>query len=385
MSVTSEKATTARFIFVICQHGAETAVKQEVMGNHPNLRLAFSRPGFLTFKIDPDNPLPERFSLRSTLARTYGWTIGKVEGTDAGALVDQIRGQVSPTDWERFHVWQRDLALPGSRGFEPGATPLAEDIGRLLEDHLSSRGKKLIPNQVAKPDEKVFDLILVEPNQWWFGFHFAGTVAGRWPGGVPPVTLPDEIVNRAYLKAFESVAWSGITIQPGDVCAEIGSAPGGCCQFLLDQGAAVIGIDPAEMDATVLEHKDFRHIRKRGHEVKKKEFKDVRWLFADINIVPNYTLDTIADIVTHQSVDLKGLILTMKLTDWKLVADIPQLIARVREMGFSVVKTRQLAFNRREFCLAAVKDKFVLRIGKKGTKTKQNAQASSTSSGESPD
>jgi len=69
--------------------------------------------------------------------------------------------------------------------------------------------------------------------------------------------------------------------------------------------------------------------------------------------------------VNHEAVDVKGVILTLKLSDWKLVAGIPDLIAAAKRIGFQVVKARQLAFNRQEFCLVAVKDKFLLRMGKK--------------------
>src|SRR5690349_20007277 len=39
------------FVFATCQVGAEIALKQEVARTAPNLRFAYSRPGFLTFKV----------------------------------------------------------------------------------------------------------------------------------------------------------------------------------------------------------------------------------------------------------------------------------------------------------------------------------------------
>ena len=129
--------------------------------------------------------------------------------------------------------------------------------------------------------------------------------------------------------------------------------------------AGVLGIDPAEMEKEVLDHPNFIHIRKRGHEVRKREFADVSWLLADLNMAPAYTLDTIGDIVQHNSVDAKGIILTLKLTDWKFINELPSVYTRVKGWGFQVVKSRQLAFNRQEFCLIAVKDRFMLRAAKK--------------------
>ncbi len=353
------------FIYVICQNGAEAATKLEIMTSHPNLKLAFSRPGFITFKVDPHDPLPERFNLKSTLARTFGWSLGKTSGDEAGAMVAEIAAVPRFEEAKQIHVWQRDPVIPGRNGFEPGVSTLAREIGKLFEQTEPGLKNNLVANRESKPDELVFDVVMVEPSEWWYGYHFANTVAGRWPGGTPLFNTSVETCSRAYFKLKEALLWSGITIQPGDVCAEIGSAPGGACQLLLELGAHVIGIDPAEMDPGILEHENFTHLRRRGNEVKKRDFRDVRWLLADLNVDPNYTLGNVAEIVNHDSIDIKGVILTLKLTDWRMVAEIPELIAETKMLGFQVVKARQLAFNRQEFCLIAVKDKFLLRLGKK--------------------
>ena len=107
-------------------------------------------------------------------------------------------------------------------------------------------------------------------------------------------------------------------------------------------------------------------MRCRGKEIRKKEFKDVKWLFSDVNVAPQYTLDIVTDILSSQYVNkIHGLILTLKLSDLELAADIPKWITAVKNLGFQIVKTRQLAFNRREICLMAVKDRFALRSSRK--------------------
>ena len=367
-----ETNENAPFLFVVCQNGAEAATKLELITAYPNLRLAFSRPGFITFKVLPGIASPnisERFSLRSTLTRTAGWSLGKVRGDDANELVRQVCQSEKLANAKHLHVWQRDPVIPGKNGFEPGISPLAQEVGELFSKSDVIAENKIPINRVAKADEFVFDIVMVEPNEWWIGYHYATSVAGRWPGGAPKFDTTTEVYSRAYFKLKEALLWSGISISPGDVCAEIGSAPGGACQLLLEMDAQVIGIDPAEMEPGVAEHDRFFHIRKRGSEVRKREFSDVNWLFADLNTAPNFTLDMISDIVAHESVNIKGMVLTLKLSDWKSVAEIPVYLKRVKELGFQVVKARQLAFNRQEFCLAAVKDKFVLRSGKRKTKT----------------
>lgn len=360
-------SSQAKFVFVICQSGAEQAARKEILAL-PGFRLAFSLPGFLTFKVAPD-VLPDRFTLPLTLARTWGWSAGKVIGEDGKQLADQIFEQIDLTECKNIHVFERETAMPGTKGFEPGISPLAASIGELFEAHPSIKGKNINVNRVAGVDEKVIDVVLVKPNEWWFGYHFALTKQGRWPGGVPSIDTTNERTSRAYFKLKEALLWSGIKIEPGDKCAEIGSAPGGACELLLEMGANVLAIDPAEMEPAIEAHENLTYVRRRGHEVKKKDFKGVKWLVADLSMAPKYTLDTVRDIVAHEVVNLSGIVLTLKLSDWSEVADIPEMIKAVKKMGFQFVKTRQLAFNRQEFCLVAAKDKFAIRAAIKKKKT----------------
>ena len=374
-SPAASSVSQSEFIFVVCQNGAEAAARLEILSNHPNLRLAFSRPGFITFKVEPES-MSTKFVLRSTLARTYGWSIGRCEGEIAGELIEQMLGAKLLLQADRLHVYQRDLYIPGRNGFEPGISPLAAEIGLQLEDRLKSRDSgELLVNRVAKVGQLVFDIVVVEPNQWWYGFHYAETTAGRWVGGVPQLATQSEVFSRAYFKLQEALLWSGLHIQPGDVCAEIGSAPGGACQLLLEKEALVLGIDPAEMELELLKNKNFTHIRRRVSDVKHRDFRPVKWLFVDMNIDPQFTLETVRQINAYQQVNIKGMVLTMKLADWSLVKKIPELTQEIKGLGFQIVKTRQLAFNRQEYCLVAIKNKFVLRDSRRSGKTAVKLEA----------
>ncbi len=354
--------TPSPFIFVICQNGAETVCRTEVLANHEGLKVAFARPGFLTFKCDPE-VLPEKFHLKSTFARTCGWSVGNTTAADINDQIQALLELDVIQHANHLHIWQRDRTQPGTKGFEPGPTVLAQLAGEQVAAAISSAtGKKIPLNRNAKADELVFDIVMVEPDNWWLGYHYSIARSQSWPGGVPRMDVDQEVVSRAYFKLQEALLWSGIRIQTGDVCTEIGSSPGGACQLLLEKGATVIAVDPAEMDPEIAGHENLTHLRCRGREVRRKDLKDVRWLISDINVTPNYTLDTIVDIVSNQHTrSIRGLILTLKITDWKLATDIPVWKQRIRDLGFQIVKTRQLAFNRNEICLVAVRDRFALR------------------------
>jgi 23S rRNA (cytidine2498-2'-O)-methyltransferase len=345
------------FLFICCQVGAETALKAEIARRHPRFRFAYSRPGFVTFKL-PGRELPDDFDLESVFARTWGHSLGRLEGERAEALAEQVWQLAGDRDYKYLHVWQRDAAVPGDGGFEPGVTPLADEMGRLIAEARAVHdpaSKKLPVNRRAHSGDLVLDCVLVEPNQWWIGYHRAKTIATRVPGGVIPVEIPPEAVSRAYLKMEEALKWARPPMEPGDHVVEIGSAPGGSCQALLARGLMVTGIDPSDMAPEVTAHPEFVHVKARASDIKRRDFREVRWLTADSNVAPKHTLDTVEAIVTHADVHVQGLILTLKLLDWSLAEQIPKYLERIRSWGYRYVRARQLAHNRQEICVVAMR------------------------------
>ncbi len=350
------------FLFVVCQAGAEAALKNEVARKHPTFRFAFSRPGFVTFRVPEELSHDRKFDLNCVFGRTWGYSLGKVTGTDVDTLVREVWTELSqryPSDvlrkFRHLHVWQRDSAIPGDNDFEPGISPLADEIGEALlrlRPQLDPEWSLLL-NEDAQPEDRVLDCVLVEPGEWWFGWHRAKSLESCWPGGVPEIEIPEDMVSRTYMKMAESLLWSDLPIKRGDACVEIGSSPGGSCQALLRHGCAVTGIDPADMDPLLTSNPMFTHIKGRAKTLKRKVFSRFRWLMADASVAPRYTLDTVEAIVTHSDVKVRGLILTLKLTTWNLAEQIPLFNKRVREWGFQRVRARQLAFNRQEICLVA--------------------------------
>ena len=135
----------------------------------------------------------------------------------------------------------------------------------------------------------------------------------------------------------------------------------------------------------MLEHPRFRHLRKRGKDVRRHEFLGVRWLVADMNIAPEATLDEVEAIVTHPGVSIRGMILTLKLSEWSVAERLPELTARVRSWGFRDVRMRQLVTGGQEVCLAALRRKELRRLGALGgmrvSRQRQHSRAAAEGSG----
>lgn len=380
------------FVFVSCQVGAEKALKQDLGKHHPQLVFAFSRPGFVTFKVDGSIALDQ--PLKSPFARAFGISLGSIklpenspEEPDLQAVLDLLPSQ----RFQHIHVWRRDHNVPGEKGFEPFHLPQSIEFGEKLrqfatqfeentegensKDANDAANQRVLSkadvNRTAKNGDAVADIIVVDPNHWFVGWHKAFHLPSRWPGGVPPLRAKEDMVSRAYLKMQESLRWSQLPIAENDLALELGSSPGGSCLALLESGLQVIGVDPAIMDERILAHPNFKHYRARAADLKRKEFADVKWLFADANIAPGNTLDAIEAIVTNRRVHIQGMLITLKLLSWEMASEIDNYVERIKGWGYRHLRVRQLAFNRRELCVYAAKSKARMRFTRRSKSAKK--------------
>ena len=360
-----------QFFFVACQRGAENALKAEVAAGPIAARPSFSRPGFVTFKLDDPCKNPKQFQLPSTFARAVSLSIGKVRGEHAAELVelvweiDEVQALVASGELADLHVWERDREVPGTRGIEPGPTELSRTVEALLRQKSPIEALRSMPDELRPPSRRnrwVLDVAMIEPGEWWIGCHRTTRRTDCWPGGVVPLALPEHAVSRAYLKMQEALHWSALPTTRGQVCIELGCAPGGASQALLDAGLKVVGVDPAEVAPEVLADSNFTHIRRRSVDVPRKALQGAQWLAVDMNVAPTYTLDAVEQIVTDPQASIRGMVLTIKLADLALAAELPKWVERVRSWGHRDVRTRQLAHNRQELCLVALRSRGQRRV-----------------------
>jgi 23S rRNA (cytidine2498-2'-O)-methyltransferase len=350
---------TSQFIFTTCQVGAEPALKKEISKNHPSLRFAFSRPGFLTFKSNV--PLNLDFELNSIFTRAYGLSITKAALIDAPAAIREVeatlRQGISPV---HLHIWERDQHKPGEepKGFE--ATAWTDAVA----NHLKRKSSE------PAPGDLVLDLIAVEADQLWIGAHRHSASHSIYPGSKPSIELPENAPSRAYLKVEEAIRWSHAPIQFGDCAVEIGSAPGGASYALLQRGVNVVGIDPAEMDQKVLEFgtKRFIHIQQTIATVRREDLPEqVDWLLLDMNVSPQITLFQVDRLVSRMQNCLLGVMLTVKLNEWSIADQIPDMLAHLKAMGMTRVRATQLPSNKQEL--------FIYGLTRKGLTRKKTTKA----------
>lgn len=316
----------------------------------------------MTFKFGEGLTPEEGFQFETIFARTWGFTLGRVDATNRTEAAQKVWQLAEGLPVRMVHVWPRDSAPPG-RSDPDHPWPAEVDEIRSAICRAAPQGLDLFSatTKLRHTELKgalVLDCVLVEDTEWWVGFHRIAGPETLHPGGRFPLVLPEHAVSRAYLKMEEALRWCGFPIPPHARWAELGSAPGGSSQALLDRGYEVLGVDPAEMHPAVLAHPKFTHLRRRTTQAPRRAFRKIRWLAADINAAPNYTLDAVESLVTYPQINIRGMILTLKLPDWALAEKIPDYLKRIQGWGYNVVKARHLWYKKQEICVAALMKPF---------------------------
>ena len=343
------------FLLCACQAGAEGPLRERFAERFPDSRAGAWRKGAVTFRLPPPTaaaaggPRSAEILDAVVFARTVIHSFGQATGVDATMLAANAAELAGSHAWKRVHCW--------SRQFTPGPPPpaVAAAITAARRSLAAACGLPADSEPVASPGELVLDAVLDTPERWWVGWHRAEEPAGCWPGGIyPPAVsaLPAGKVSRAWLKLDEAIALFGIPFEPGQQAVELGAAPGGACQRLVEAGLRVVGVDPAVVDPAVAALPGFTHWRMRARDVPLARFAGTDWLVADMNIDPKSSLAALGRVATARGVQLEGIVATLKIPTWSRAAELPAWLAAFRDWGFSP-RARQLSSSGREICVVA--------------------------------
>ena len=320
----------ADFAFATCLPGLEPALKLDAARARPALKLAYSRPGLVTFKSA--RPVLVDEPPGSVFARVWGRSIGAASDPPAAAQL------LAGLGVERVHVFVRDPDPDPQAPSAPGVDLTA--------------WQALGPGGPAAPGELVADIIVSAGDEpAWLGLHRHGPGRSPHPGGALPVAVPADAPSRAYAKIEEAIAWAGLAVRRGQVALEIGAAPGGAALALARRGLAVWTVDTGALAPVVAGLPAVHHIAKKVGAVRWEELPPrIDWLLVDVNLAPQVALHEVARLMPRLRGDLRGAVFTLKLNDWRFVAELPVLADRIRQMGLSEVRMQHLPSNRREIC-----------------------------------
>jgi 23S rRNA (cytidine2498-2'-O)-methyltransferase len=353
---------TGGFLLAACRAGAEAALVARQQAVLPLARPGAWRRGVVTFRLpnlEPDDAVVSGLAERLVFARCCVRSFGQVTGAGDEQRIAAAVSLAGAGPWHAVHVWKRDPRI-------------AADVARLAADisaALGGAGPTAEPLAVTTPDGTaagrvleggaaaglVLDCVLDSTERWWIGRHHATVPPATWPGGIAPTRLPPTAVSRAWLKLDEAVTVFALPLVAGQRAIELGAAPGGACQRLLEAGLDVIAVDPALVAPQVAAHPRFRQWRMRARDVKRRAFRGCDWLVSDMNIDPASTMAALERILTTPGVRPAGVVATLKLPQWSRAEALPEWLASFTAWGYAA-RVRQLSTGGRELCVAAVRE-----------------------------
>jgi 23S rRNA (cytidine2498-2'-O)-methyltransferase len=96
--------------------------------------------------------------------------------------------------------------------------------------------------------------------------------------------------SRAYLKLWELFTLMGEKPQPGELCLDLGSSPGGWTWVLQSLGAQVISVDKAPLDPRIAALPGVAIRRESAFALEPKKIGGIDWLFSDVVCYPRRLL-----------------------------------------------------------------------------------------------
>ena len=301
----------SHFYFVLTNPEVEGLLKQELAIGYPNFKLSYSRPGFLTFKSESAS------AFSPWMSRLSGICLGK-------KTIQELQGLTKAWLWKRLD------------SFHP-----PQSLCELSEKSLFKIG------------EKVTLVMMVGENEYWVGEYILKKSHFQTPGEVSSIekkTTP----SRAYYKIAEAYEAFDLPMDFEEKVLELGSAPGGASLFLLDQELKVFGVDPAEMDRSVLAKRNFKHIRKPFETLNAENFQeDIDWIVSDVNLPPSVVIKEVERFLTF--LEPRGLVLTLKLNQDRYLRMLKPIVESFKKKGFTQVELKYLPSHRQEIALIALR------------------------------
>lgn len=300
------------FYFALTNPEATELLQEEIRLRYPEVRKSYSRPGFMTFKSDKSIPFRAHFS------RVFGVCVGQKK--------------LEELNYARAWVWKREPEFEIPAG-------------------LAAVSEKTI----FKIGETVTLIMMVGQNEYWVGEYELKRTHFQTPGEVSSIIERDDVPSRAYYKLAELFEAYDLPFDHQERVLELGSAPGGASLFLIEQDQLVLGVDPAEMDEQVKKKFGFKHLKIPFEHLNQGHFNDdVDWIVSDINLPPNIVMKEVERLLDF--LGPKGLILTLKVNEFKHVSAMPDYMDRIRRFGFKV-DLKYVPSHRKEIALIALKER----------------------------
>ncbi|MEY4579820.1 MAG: hypothetical protein RL701_4523, partial [Pseudomonadota bacterium] len=328
------------------REGAERDLIEELFAAAPNGAL---RPRKVTAALvaSAAAPAEREGRLDVTFAR-QGFRIANIASADSTA---ELAAALGPT----LEEYRRDHARYALHVFVPDSARGNELSGRAqaLRDAFSAgqaaETLEMDDTELRRHGGLIVQVCICDARTAAIGCIRADQALSLWPGGRSRMRLGGDFPSRAARKLAEAFAWFGLSPGAGELCVDLGAAPGGWSWLLLEKKARVIAVDPARMDDALMRNSRLKHVQGNAFDYFPDEPAD--WLFCDMAYRPLEVAAMLGRWARRRQTRL--LIANFKLPMKRKVEIVERLRGLLEESGFVGIRTRQLYHDREEITVAA--------------------------------
>ncbi len=284
---------------------AELREQDGVWGGQGALASA-AAPGQEPGIVNAGEPSAEHGPLDPVFARQQLPAALEQRASSVAALAEAIYAQVETAVDDAggpftIHAFARAGAEPslGSRA----QLIASELLARLRQRRRRATRQYRLPEQAAAAfgeTNLLIQILLPGRDRAWVSttrprpIATGGWDVAPWPGGAAPVADDRRPPSRAYRKLEEAFAWMAAEPRQGELCVDLGGAPGGWSYTALRRGAHVIAVDRAPLEPPV--RGDPRLTMLRGNAFTYEpppSLVPVDWLLSDVICEPARALSQI--------------------------------------------------------------------------------------------
>ncbi len=297
-------------------------------------------------------PRKEGRNVELAFAR-QGFVVAAIVAADASAVATAVGEVLGRTG--RPQPWAFDSWVPDSDETNIMAGRVAQlgvDARARIEVAFPAwSALRLHDGRAALVENGLYAQVCVVGDRAFVGAAPAREVPSLAAGGRLRVHVAAAAPSRAAMKLVEAFAWLDRTPERGDQCVDLGAAPGGWSWVLLDRGAKVIAVDPAQLDPTVRHEKGMLHIKADAFHFDPGE--PVDWLLCDMAWRPLEVAALLGKWARRRWARL--LVANIKLPMKKRAEHLFRVRDILEEAGWKHLRVRQLYHDREEITVAGVR------------------------------
>ena len=323
-----------------------------------------------------DEPAPDTVFARQILPDAHaivGRSVRELAEASFAALAPVVDGIEAPFTLHAFpHAVAATAIAPVTQqempavAVEPGLGSRVELVGREVLNLLRQRRRRASRHYIAPGgldttllQTTLLQILALGRDQLLVSaasprpLPAGGTDLAPWPAGMAPIATDRAPPSRAYQKLEEAFAWMGTSPAPGQLCVDLGAAPGGWTLTALRRGARVIAVDrsPVEKPAAG----DPRLTMTIGNAFTFAPPQPVDWLLCDVVCEPPRTVALIERWLANRW--CRNLVCTLKFkgrAGYGVLATLPALFApRIAAGELRFARVKHLAHNKNEVTVMA--------------------------------